>query len=136
MNFVNYFSLSFVFLLGTFSARETVEIPLTNFVVNKTFAFENIPSFNETIINCAFRKLFLITKPIFCVWDMSKAASTSSRIYKGAGLYWSNARTNERPANERWPPLNSSNVSFHNAPNCTLISRPVKTRSFGARSAS
>ena len=131
-----HFSRSLLFLFGAFSARVTVEMPLTNFVVKSTLALENIPSFNETMMNWALRKLFLITRPMFWVWDMSRAASTSSRMYNGAGLYCNSANTNERPAKERWPPLSSSSVSFHKAPNCTLISKPVRTRSFGARSAS
>ena len=41
----------YFFFDGTFSARDTVDIPLTNFVVKRTFAFENMPSFNDTMIN-------------------------------------------------------------------------------------
>jgi hypothetical protein len=41
-------------------------------------------------------KRVLISRPIFCVWERSSAASTSSRIYMGAGLNWRRAIINER----------------------------------------
>lgn len=73
----------------------TVEMPSTNFVLNKTLALLNIPSFSETTINCEWRKCWRSIIPIFCVWERSSAASTSSRIYIGAGLNSSNDRIKE-----------------------------------------
>lgn len=40
--------------------------------------------------------LVLIKRPMFCVCDRSSAASTSSRMYMGAGEYWRSARIRER----------------------------------------
>lgn len=63
-------------------------------------------------------------KPIFSVCEISKAASTSSRIQKGAGLYQRSARMKLNASKDLCPPLNSDKLSFHFPPNRTLISMP------------
>jgi hypothetical protein len=59
--------------------------------------------------------------PMFCVCDRSRAASTSSKMYNGAGLNSSIAKMSERAARERCPPLSSVKLSFHTPPSETLI---------------
>ena len=46
-------------------------------------------------MNCAPWNRVLISRPIFCVCDRSSAASTSSRMYIGAGLNCSRAKISE-----------------------------------------
>jgi hypothetical protein len=69
----------------------TTLVPSTNRVRNIRFAFWNMPSFKLTTMNCDPLKRVLNRRPIFCVWDRSSAASTSSRMYIGAGLNWRRA---------------------------------------------
>lgn len=76
---------------------------------------------------CEFWKCFLIIWPIFCVCEESRAASTSSNNYKGAGLYLSNAKINDKATRDRCPPLNSVNDSFQTSPKATLNSTPSKS---------
>lgn len=60
-------------------------------------------------------------RPTFCVCDKSKAASTSSKMYSGAGLNNNMAKINDNAAKDRWPPLNSVKLSFHTLSKDTLI---------------
>ena len=59
--------------------RATVDTPSTNFVRKTTFALLNMPSLSETTMNCDALKWARSMTPMFCVWDRSRAASTSSR---------------------------------------------------------
>ena len=45
-----------------------------------TFALLNMPSFNDTTMNCDCGKCVRIMRPMFCVWLRSSAASTSSKM--------------------------------------------------------
>ena len=74
----------------------TTEVPSTNLVLKIRFAFWNMPSFKLTTMNWLPLKRVLIKRPIFCVWERSRAASTSSRMYMGAGLNWRRAMMRER----------------------------------------
>jgi hypothetical protein len=74
---------------------DTTLVPSLNRVRNTRFAFWNIPSFKLTTMNCEPLKRVLINRPIFCVCERSSAASTSSRMYMGAGLNWSSARISD-----------------------------------------
>lgn len=67
-----------------------------------------------------FLKWVFSILPIFCVCDKSKAASTSSKIYNGAGLNRSIAKIRDNAAKDLWPPLSSVKLSFHTPPNETL----------------
>lgn len=58
--------------------------------------------------------------PIFCVWERSKAASTSSRMYSGAGLNSNIANIRDNAAKDLWPPLSSVRLSFQTPPSETL----------------
>ena len=60
--------------------RVTVETPSTNLVLKRTLALLNMPSFRDTTMNWECLKCALSIWPMFCVWDRSRAASTSSRI--------------------------------------------------------
>ena len=75
--------------------RVTVDTPSTNFVLKRTLALLNIPSLRETTMNCECLKCALSIWPMFCVWERSRAASTSSRMYNGAGLKRSMERMRE-----------------------------------------
>lgn len=44
------------FLFWTVSYRDTVDTPSTSLVLNRTLAFVNIPSFNDTMINLKTEK--------------------------------------------------------------------------------
>lgn len=59
-----------------------------------------MPSFKETTINCDCLKCDFNIFPMFCVWDKSKAASTSSKMYKGAGLNNKIERINDNAARD------------------------------------
>ena len=74
--------------------------------------------------------------PIFCVWDKSNAASTSSKIYSGAGLKRRRLNINDSATRDRCPPLNSDKDSFQTSPKATLTSRPPSITSIpsGGRS--
>lgn len=74
----------------------TTLVPSLNLVLNIRLAFWNMPSFKLTTMNCDPLNLVLINRPMFCVCERSRAASTSSRMYMGAGLNWSNAMIRER----------------------------------------
>lgn len=75
--------------------RVTVDTPSTNFVLKRTLALLNIPSLRETTMNWECLKCALSIWPMFCVWERSRAASTSSRMYNGAGLKSSMDRIRE-----------------------------------------
>ena len=83
-----------------FQYLETVEIPSTNFVLKRTLALLNIPSLRETTMNWEWAKWVLSICPMFCVCDRSRAASTSSRMYTGAGLKRSSAKISESATND------------------------------------
>lgn len=74
----------------------TTLVPSWKRVRNIRLAFWNMPSFRLTTMNWLPLNLVLINRPMFCVCDKSNAASTSSRIYMGAGLNCSRARISER----------------------------------------
>lgn len=74
----------------------TTLVPSLNLVRKIRFAFWNIPSFRLTTMNWLPLNLVLIRRPIFCVCDRSRAASTSSRMYMGAGLNCRSAMMRER----------------------------------------
>ena len=78
----------------------TTEVPSTNRVRKMRFAFWNMPSFRLTTMNCEPLNLVLKRRPMFWVCDKSSAASTSSRMYMGAGLNCSKAMMRERAINE------------------------------------
>ena len=80
----------------------TTLVPSLNLVLNIRLAFWNMPSFKLTTMNCEPLNLVLIKRPIFCVCERSRAASTSSRMYMGAGLNWSNAMIRERAMSDLW----------------------------------
>jgi len=67
-----------------------------NLVLKIRFAFPNIPSFRLTTMNWLPLNLVRMRRPMFCVCERSNAASTSSRMYMGAGEYCSNDRIRER----------------------------------------
>lgn len=116
------------------TTRSTPEIPSRNRVWNKTLALENMPSFRETTINCDPLKRDFSSLPMLSVCDRSRAASTSSRMYNGAGLNCSRAKISDSATRElkcwkelvfyRWPPLSSVRLCFQIPPRHTLISRP------------
>jgi hypothetical protein len=58
---------------------------------------------------------------MFCVCERSRAASTSSRIYMGAGLNWRRAMMREMAIRERWPPDSSVRDCFHTLPVMMLV---------------
>merc|ERR1719341_1509208 len=60
-------------------------------------------------------------------WERSRAESTSSRMYKGAGLKSRRERIRDRATRERCPPESSLNESFHFPPKATLTSSPSST---------
>mmetsp|Transcript_84460 Transcript_84460/g.247701 ORF Transcript_84460/g.247701 Transcript_84460/m.247701 type:complete len:201 (-) Transcript_84460:2991-3593(-) len=93
-------------------------------VRKRTLAWLNMPSFKETTMNCECGKCVRIMWPMFCVWLKSKAESISSRMYMGAGLKRSSARTSESARSERCPPLSSESEDFQTPLKATLISRP------------
>ena len=80
---------------------DTTDVPSWNLVRNTLLALVNIPSFNETTINCDPLNLVLIRCPIFWVCERSNAASTSSKIYIGAGLNCNNAMIKDNAIKER-----------------------------------
>ena len=65
--------------------------------------------------------------PIFWVCDKSRAASTSSRMYKGAGLNKSNDKMSDKATKDLCPPDNSLRDSFQLSPKATLTSKPSRT---------
>ena len=67
-------------LLWSWVVRLTVDIPSTNFVLKSTLALLNMPSLRLTTMNCECLKWFLSICPMFCVWERSRAESTSSRM--------------------------------------------------------
>jgi hypothetical protein len=73
----------------------TMLVPSLNFVLKRTLALVNKPSFNDTTINCDPLNRVRNSCPICCVCDRSSAASISSKIYIGAGLNCSSAIINE-----------------------------------------
>uniref|UniRef100_A0A8W7Q2E3 Uncharacterized protein n=1 Tax=Anopheles coluzzii TaxID=1518534 RepID=A0A8W7Q2E3_ANOCL len=83
-----------------------------------------MPSLSDTMINCELVKWAFSMLPMFCVWERSSAASTSSRMYSGAGLYFSMARMSESATSERCPPLSSVSDSFHIPLKPTFTSSP------------
>lgn len=89
-------SLCAVWCEGFCAYLVTVDTPSTNFVLNNTLALLNIPSFNDTTINCECLKWVFNIWPIFWVCERSKAASTSSKIYNGAGLNNNIARIRDK----------------------------------------
>lgn len=74
----------------------TMLVPSLNLVRKIRFAFWNMPSFKLTTINWLPLNRVFIRRPMFWVWLRSRAASTSSRMYIGAGLNWRRARMRER----------------------------------------
>ena len=97
----------------------TVDTPSTNLVLKRTFALLNIPSFNNELRTAKMTPQHLtdilytigtervkesLGRPdsddvlieCTCVWERSSAASTSSRMYTGAGLNSSRDRMRER----------------------------------------
>lgn len=50
---------------------------------------------------------------MFWVWLKSKAASISSRIYIGAGLYFNRARIKDKARSDLYPPESSDSPVFH-----------------------
>ena len=74
----------------------TTLVPSIKRVLKIRFAFVNMPSFRLTTMNWLPRKRVRIRRPMFCVCDRSRAASTSSRMYMGAGEYCSRERIRER----------------------------------------
>lgn len=121
--------------------RSTILVPSRNLVRKRTLALLNRPSFKLTTMNCDPLNRFLNNSPICCVWERSRAASTSSKIYIGAGLNWRSDMINERAISElyrhqskiysgewssyRWPPLSSVKLCFQMEPNWTFTSRPA-----------
>lgn len=92
-------------LLGNVSKRryqdlETLasitDVPSTKRVLKSTLALLNMPSFKDTTINWDPLNRVRSSWPIFCVCDKSNAASTSSRMYMGAGLNWSSDKIKDR----------------------------------------
>mmetsp|Transcript_14713 Transcript_14713/g.50803 ORF Transcript_14713/g.50803 Transcript_14713/m.50803 type:complete len:202 (-) Transcript_14713:661-1266(-) len=92
-----------------------------------TLALLNMPSLRETTMNWDALKCARSMLPMFCVWLRSSAASTSSRMYMGAGLKRSMDSTRLSAMSDRWPPLSSESESFQRLPNATLTSRPSST---------
>uniref|UniRef100_A0A182U059 Secreted protein n=1 Tax=Anopheles melas TaxID=34690 RepID=A0A182U059_9DIPT len=117
-------SAAALLMLATFTVRVTPDIPSMNLVRNSTFALLNMPSLSDTMINCELVKWAFSMLPMFCVWERSSAASTSSRMYSGAGLYFSMARMSESATSERCPPLSSVSDSFHIPLKPTFTSSP------------
>jgi len=64
---------------------------------------------------------------MFCVWERSRAASISSRMYIGAGLNSNRERMSERARRDLWPPLKSTRLSFQTSPKATLTCKPSIT---------
>lgn len=94
----------------------TIDVPSENLVLKIRFAFTNMPSFRLTTINWLPLNLVLINRPMFCVWERSKAASTSSRIYIGAGLNCRRDMISDIAMSERCPPESSVKLCFHTLP--------------------
>ena len=103
----------------------TDDTPSVFWVVNTTLALSNMPSFSDTTTNWDCEKCVLSSRPMFCVCDKSRAASTSSRMYIGAGLNRSMANTNDSASKERWPPESSMSDSFHLPEKATFGWRPA-----------
>ena len=78
----------------------TTLVPSINLVLKIRLALPNMPSFKLTTINWLPLNLVRIRRPIFCVCERSSAASTSSRMYIGAGEYWRSERMRERAMRE------------------------------------
>lgn len=74
----------------------TILVPSLNRVLKMRFAFWNMPSLRLTTMNCEPLNRVLIRRPMFWVCDRSSAASTSSKMYIGAGLNCSSAMMSER----------------------------------------
>mmetsp|Transcript_22104 Transcript_22104/g.41553 ORF Transcript_22104/g.41553 Transcript_22104/m.41553 type:complete len:243 (+) Transcript_22104:162-890(+) len=102
----------------------TVETPSTNFVLKIVLALLNMPSLRLTTMNWDWLKCVRSMLPMFWVWLKSRAASTSSRMYMGAGLNSSILRIRLRASRLLCPPLSSVRLSFQTSPNATLTSRP------------
>lgn len=83
---LKYPSLPIRYFMSAGVVAWTTLVPSTNLVRKSRLAFSNMPSFRLTTMNCDPLNLNLISRPIFCVCDGSSAASTSSRMYIGAGL--------------------------------------------------
>ena len=80
------------------------------------------------IITWLFWKWFLIIDPMFWVCDRSSAASTSSRMYIGAGLNSSSASTSDSASSDRCPPERSVRLSFHTFPSATQTTSPAASK--------
>ena len=61
---------------------------------------------------------------MFWVWLKSSAASTSSKMYMGAGLYSNRARIKDNAISDRCPPLSSLRLCFQISPKAILTSSP------------
>ena len=81
----------------------TTLVPSENLVLKTRLAFWNMPSFKLTTMNWLPLNLVLISRPIFCVCDRSSAASTSSKMYIGAGLNCSSAKIRESAMSDLAP---------------------------------
>jgi len=64
---------------------------------------------------------------MFWVWERSRAASISSRMYMGAGLNSNRERMSERARRDLWPPLKSTRLSFQTSPKATFTCKPSIT---------
>mmetsp|Transcript_8273 Transcript_8273/g.16703 ORF Transcript_8273/g.16703 Transcript_8273/m.16703 type:complete len:220 (-) Transcript_8273:2882-3541(-) len=102
----------------------TVETPSTNLVLKMVLALLNMPSLRETTMNWEFLKCVRSMFPMFWVWLKSRAASTSSRMYIGAGLKSNILRMSESARRLLCPPLSSVSDCFQTSPNATLTSNP------------
>lgn len=111
-----------------------VDMPSTNLVLKSTLALLNMPFFRDTTMNCELLKCRFSMVPMFSVWDRSRAASTSSRMYSGAGLNSSMARIKDSATSDLWPPDSSPRESFHTPHRAILTSRPSSTVMFSGGS--
>ncbi len=101
--YLNIFHLTTPHLKSAAVRAWTTLVPSLNLVLKILFAFWNMPSLSETTMNCEPLNLVLIRRPIFCVCERSRAASTSSRMYIGAGLNWRSAMMRERAMRDLQP---------------------------------
>jgi len=74
------------------AVRSTIDVPSRNRAWNRTFAFVNSSSFNDTTINWEPLNRVRKSCPMCCVCEGSSAAS---RMYMGAGLNWRSAIISE-----------------------------------------
>ncbi len=81
----------------------TMLVPSLKRVRKMRLAFWNMPSLRLTTMNCEPLKRILISRPMFCVCDRSSAASTSSRMYMGAGLNCSSAMIRDSAMSDLTP---------------------------------